>query len=219
MLVPLILDSFGGDIYEGAGPKSGGGGGKTAIGNKGAVGKGDAEAKSAAGYDSKGKCVAGQCKADELANTYKSKIITARSEMEKLIINMNTLKTELTNTKGDKYKKLNGILGSPIITKVNDALTKEITAAGLVKSALDAKTAGKANTDSIATTKLVTDVNKSIKTISDKKTGTDKTELTQLTEQMKSFNDKLIPNAKSVKDAITVLLSSPTGKTALAAIK
>jgi len=218
MLVPLILDSFGGDIYEGAGPTSGGGGGKTAIG-KGAVGKGAAEAKSAAGYDSKGKCVAGQCKADELANTYKSNIITARSEMEKLIINMNTLKTELTNTKGDKYKKLNGILGSPIITKVNDALTKEITAAGLVKSALDAKTAGKANTDSIATTKLVTDVNKSIKTISDKKTGTDKTELTQLTEQMKSFNDKLIPNAKSVKDAITVLLSSPTGKTALAAIK
>jgi len=46
MLVPLLLDSFGIDIIEGAGPTSGGGGQKTAVG-KGAVGKGAFEAKAA----------------------------------------------------------------------------------------------------------------------------------------------------------------------------
>jgi len=45
MLVPLLLDSFGIDIIEGAGPTSGGGGRKTAVG-KGAVGKGAFEAKA-----------------------------------------------------------------------------------------------------------------------------------------------------------------------------
>ena len=52
MLVPLIFDSFGNDIYEGAGPTSGGGGGATAkgaggVGMKAAVAKAEEDAKKA----------------------------------------------------------------------------------------------------------------------------------------------------------------------------
>ena len=52
MLLPLIFDSFGNDIYEGAGPKSGGGGGATAkgaggVGMKAAVAKAEEDAKKA----------------------------------------------------------------------------------------------------------------------------------------------------------------------------
>ena len=202
MLVPLLLDSFGGDLYEGAG--------RTAQG-KGAAGKGAAEDNAAA------SCVVGQCAADNLAKTNKDKITTARSNMTTLITNMNTLKTELTT--GNKFNKLNSLLGSTIITNAMNALTQEITAANLIKGALNNATAKTANDASIATAKLVTDLNTSIKTISDKKTGADKTTLTQLMDQMTSFNTKLKDNAKSVKDSITILLSNPTGRAALATIK
>ena len=52
MLVPLLLDSFGIDIIEGAGPTSGGGGGVTArgaggVGMKAAVSKAEEDAKKA----------------------------------------------------------------------------------------------------------------------------------------------------------------------------
>ena len=214
MLVPLLLDSFGIDIIEGAGPTSGGGGKKTAVG-KGAAGAAAAAATAAA------SCVGGQCAADTQANTNKSKIVTSRAEIAALIINMDALKTELTNKNGDKYKKLNGLLGSQptIIPNAIDALTKEISAANLVKSALTGTASTKANDASIATTKLVTDVNQSITTISDKKTGEEKTVLEQLMTQMTSFNTTLTSNAKIIKDAITILSSNATGKAALATIK
>lgn len=209
MLVPLLLDSFGIDIIEGAGPKNN----STRATAQGKGGEGEKAARAAAAAS----CVGGQCAADILANTNKSKILTSRAEIATLITDMNTLKTELTT--GAKYTKLNGLLGSTIITNAKDSLTKEIAAAGLVKGALTSATAKTANDASIATTKLVTDVNTSIKTISDKKTGADKTTLTLLMEQMTLFNTKLTYNSKSVKDAITVLLSNPTGQAALATIK
>ena len=69
MLVPLLLDSFGGDIYEGAGPKSGGGGGATAkgaggVGMKAAVGGAAEKAKEEkAKLDAKLKTIADAAKA------------------------------------------------------------------------------------------------------------------------------------------------------------
>lgn len=100
MLVPLLLDSFGGDIYEGAGPTSGGGGGATAkgaggVGMKAAVGGAAEKAKEEkAKLDAKLKTIAHAAKAavdkakasadaaNAAADTAKAKSPEAKEEAE-----------------------------------------------------------------------------------------------------------------------------------------
>jgi hypothetical protein len=213
MLVPLLLDSFGGDLYEGAGPKSGGGGGATA------QDKGNESGKAFIGAG----VVTATTAATTSTNTDIQSMNDARAtlNMEQQVITL--YKGQASNIAIlTKYKLLgdfNTICGSlaNAITASVDA-SKPIVTSEVTTNPTNVIIKQKAQSAFDAVSKDNSPIATSIKSITDKYNALipppgvlERAEIIEILGNLTSSNTTLINNTKIINNSIINLFANATG--------
>jgi len=213
MLVPLLLDSFGVDIYEGAGPTSGGGGGVTAQGKggvlvQGSIGTGVTTTTTAATTS---------------ANTDIQSMNDSRAmlNMEQQVITL--YKGQASNiailTKYNLLGDFNTICGSlaNAITASVDA-SKPIVTSEVATNPTNVTIKQKAQSAFDAVSKENSPITMSIKSITDKYNALipppgvlERAEIIGILGNLTSSNTTLINNTKIINNSIINLCANDTG--------